>query len=98
MTTTVKKHPIHALLGLTKMTDGVVAPILDASLKGLQTNATIYNKPPVDLTNYGNAISAYEGSIPAALDGSKTAVAQKKKLREVAIKMYRQFAHYVEAN
>jgi len=45
------------------------------------------------LTAYGAAISAYEGSIPAALDGSKTAVALKNKLRHAAIKMYSQLAH-----
>ena len=56
--------------------------MLDSSLKGLLANAGIYTKPPFDLTTYGNAITAYEGSIPAALDGSKTAVAQKEKLKD----------------
>jgi hypothetical protein len=98
MTTTVKKTPIHAVVGLMRMADGVVAPMLDSSLKGLLANAAIYTKTPIDLTAYGNAITAYKDSIPAALDGSKTAVAQKNKLKEAAIRMYTQLAHYVEAN
>jgi len=98
MTTIVKRKPIRALLRLSKMTDGVVGPILDSSLKGLSVNTNVYSKPPIDLPIYGNAIAAYKASIPAALDGSKTAVALKKRLRDVAIKMYVQLAHYVEAN
>jgi hypothetical protein len=98
MTTIVKKTPIHALHGLTKMLDGVVTPLLDSSLKGLLANPVIYAKPPVDLATYGTGISSYEASIPAALDGGKTAVAQKNKLRHAAIKMYDLLAHYVELN
>jgi hypothetical protein len=99
MTTTIKKTPIiHAVVGLRRMADGIVAPMLDSSVKGLLANAGIYTKTPIDLTAYGSAITAYEGSIPAALDGSKTAVAQKNKFKEAAIRMYTQLAHYVEAN
>jgi hypothetical protein len=98
MTTTVKKVPIHAVVGLRRMADGIAAPMLDSSLKGLLANAGIYTKPPVDLTTYGNNITAYKDSIPAAIDGSKTAVAQRNKLKEAAIKNYTELAHYVEAN
>ena len=97
MTTPITPKPIHALIGLTKMTDGVLDPILDASLKGLLDNAKIYSKPPVDLNDYANDISAYKASIPAALDGSKTATAQKNKLRRTVIKKYKLLAHYVES-
>jgi hypothetical protein len=98
MTTPVKAKEPRALVGVTKLPDGNFTQILDGSLKGLLANTTIYNKTPVDLTSYGNAISAYEGSIPAANDGGKTAIAQKNKLRGAATKMYKQLAHYVEAN
>jgi hypothetical protein len=97
MTTTPNPKPIHALIGLTHMTDGVLGPILDASLKGLLDNAKIYNKPPVDLNDYANAITVYKASIPASLDGSKTATAQKNKLRRAVIKLYKQLAHYAES-
>src|SRR5271169_3118465 len=98
MTTTVKKTPIHAIGGLHKLTDGVLTPILDATVKGLTANAAAYPKPPIDITTYGNAVSAYDAAIPAALDGSKTAKAQKNKLKSAAIKAYDQNAKYVEAN
>jgi hypothetical protein len=52
----------------------------------------------VDLTLYGNGIAAYETSIPAALDGSKTANAQKKKLLAAVTNMYVELAQYVGAN
>jgi len=98
MTTTSHPKQIHAVLGLTKMTDGIVVPILKNSLQGLTANAAIYNKPSVDLAAYGSAISDYEASIPPSLDGGKTALEKKRKLRNVAITMYKQLAHYVEAN
>jgi hypothetical protein len=98
MTTKVKKEPIHAIGSLNKMTDGVLSPYLDATVKGLTANATIYPKPPIDLTTYGTAVSAYDASITAALDGGRTAVAQKNKLKKAAIKLYGQQAKYVEAN
>jgi hypothetical protein len=89
---------IRALLGLTKMTDGIVVPLLKGSLKGLTANSNIFNKPPVDLTAYSAAIEAFEASIPPAMDGSKTAVAQKNNLRKAVLQMYSQLARYVETN
>jgi len=99
MASTAKVRPkkIRAIVGLDKMPDGSVTPLLDGSLKGLTAHADIF-KPPVDVTTYGTAITAYEGAIPAALDGSKTAVAQKNKLRNAAVKMYSLNAKYVETN
>ena len=97
MSTPTSPKPIHALIGLTHLTDGDVTPILDASLQGMLANTKIYSKPPVDLNDYNNHISAYKSSIPAAQDGSKTAVAQTKKLRHAAMLDYKQLARYVEA-
>jgi hypothetical protein len=98
MSETAKGKKIRALIGLTKMTDSAVKSMLDAALNGLRDNATAFPKPPVELPAYQAAIEAYHASIPAALDGSKTAIAQKTKLRDAAIKLYVQLAHYVEAN
>ena len=98
MTTTVKKPPIHAIGGLNKLSDGVLSPYLDATVKGLTANATVYPKPPIDLATYGNAVSAYDASITAALEGGKTVIAQKNKLKKAVIKLYDQQARYVEAN
>ena len=90
--------PIHPLLGIAKMVDGLVVPILKGSLQGLTANANLFNKPPVDLATYAAAISDYEQSLPAALDGGKTAIEKKNRLRNAAIKMYKLLANYVELN
>ncbi len=98
LTTSTQVKKIRAIVGLAKMPDENVKPFLHGSLKGLSDNAAIFAKPPVELAIYQAAIEAYEAAIPAALDGSKTAIAQKNKLRDAAIRMYIQLAHYVEAN
>jgi len=43
-------------------------------------------------------IDGYLAAVPVALDGSRTAIAHKNKLRNAAIRMYGELAHYVEAN
>src|SRR5262245_23616856 len=98
MSETTKGKRIRALIGLTKMTDSAVKSLFDAALNGLRDNATAFPKPPVELPVTQAAIEAYNAAIPAALDGSKTAIAQKTKLRDAAIRIYAQLAHYVEAN
>jgi hypothetical protein len=98
MATSPEPKQIRPFLGVKALKDGALTPILDSSVKGLIANAIIYNRLPVDLPSYQQSVAAYESSIPATLDGSKTAVAQKKKLRSAAIKMYSQIAHYVAAN
>ena len=95
-TTNPKK--IRALVGLRKLPEGTLKDLLAGSLKGLTENATVFPKPPIALADYQAAIDAYEAFIPAALDGSKTAVAHKNKLLHAAMRMYVEIAHYVEAN
>jgi hypothetical protein len=98
MTTTAEPMKIRPFIGVKPLKDGDLTPLLDASVKGLLANAAIYQRLPVDLPVYQQGVTAFEASIPAALDGGKAAVAQKKKLRAAAIKMYVQTAHYVAAN
>ena len=95
---TPKPKKIKAIVGLDKMPDVNITPLLDASLTGLTANAAIFPKPPLDLATYQAAITAYKASIAAAIDGSKTAISQKKKLRHAVLKFYAELAHYVEAN
>ena len=89
---------IRVRLGLTKMVDGIIVSILKCSLKGLAANAEIFTKPPIDLAAYAAAIASYEDSLPAAMDGGKTAVEQKNKFRGEAIRMYTILGHYVEGH
>ena len=97
MSTPTKLRRIRALIGLTKLPDERVTSVLNDSLKGLTTNATLFSKPPIDFTTYQAAIDAYKDAQPAANDGSRTAISQKNKLRDVAIRMYVHLAHHVEA-
>jgi hypothetical protein len=94
---TIKSTTIHAIHGLTKMTDPVLTPVLDATVKGLTANSSVYSTPSIPMATYSAGVSAYEAAISAALDGGKIAVAQKNKLRSAAIKMYDQLAAYVTA-
>ena len=81
-----KPKKIRALVGLGKLPEGTIKDLLAASLKGLTENATVFPKPPIALADYQAAIDAYEAFIPAALDGSKTAVAHKNKLLHAAMR------------
>ena len=98
MTSEVKGKKIRARYGLTRLPDGDVGHLLVSSLNGLTNNATIYSKPPINPAVYQGAITAYQGAVPVALDGSRTAIAHKNKLRAAATRMYVELAHYVEAN
>src|SRR5262245_3036365 len=98
MTSKVKGKKIRALYGFTKAPDGEFGQLLVSALDGLTENADIYDKTPIDLAVYRTAIDAYQALLPAALDGSKTAIAHKNRLREDALRMYVQLAHYAEAN
>jgi hypothetical protein len=98
-TKTTKPKKIRARYGLTKLPEGTITALLEASLKGLTDHATVFPKPPVDLKTYQAGITAYEAAIPqATVDKGKNAVALKNKLRDAAVKMYTENAHYVEAN
>jgi hypothetical protein len=94
----VKGKKIRARLGLQKLADGDVGQLLVNSLNGLTTNAAIFSKTPIDLAIYKDAINDFLAAVPVALDGSRTAIARKKKLRDRAIRMYEELAHYVESN
>lgn len=76
--------------------DGLVSR-LNAIHDSIAGNAA-FPSPPVDLAAFKAAISNYAASIVVALDGSKQAIGNKKKLREVAVNMVEQLGHYVEAN
>jgi hypothetical protein len=98
MGTEVKPKKIRARLGLTKLSDGDLGHLLVNSLNGLTTNAAIFSKLPVDPVIYKDTINDFLAAVPVALDGSKTAIVRKNKLRERAIRIYEELAHYVEAN
>ena len=92
-----KPKTIKAAFGPIKTTtDGNALPIFDAVLKGLGAHLDLFPKLPVDLATFEAAVNTYKAAIPAALDGSRSANAQKKKLRKEAIQMYELNGKYVE--
>ena len=52
---------------------------------------------PFDIAVFKTAIDGYAAAVNEALDGSKKAIAERNRQREVVIKMLRQLAHHVEA-
>jgi len=62
------------------------------------TGNTNYPNPPVDLTVFKTALDTYSLDITASADGSKKAIAVKKKQAKLVVHMLRQYATYVEAN
>jgi hypothetical protein len=97
-TTDPEPKKIKAVVALNRLGDGNITPLLDAALTGLQGHPDLFPKPPVDLATYEAAMNAYKAAIPAALDGSRTANAQKKKLRRQVIQYYELNGKYVEQN
>jgi hypothetical protein len=93
--TKVKK--LIALFSFLRLPDDSFVSRLTAIHDAMLGN-TAYPAPPIDLATFKTAITNYAASVVAALDGSKRAIGNKKKLREVVVKMAEQLGHYVEAN
>ena len=95
---TTIKHKLKALFDFLQLPDGdTFVSRLTAIHDALSGNAAFPN-PPVDLAAFKTAIGNYAAAVVIALDGSKQAIANRKKLREVVVKMAEQLGHYVEAN
>ena len=54
--------------------------------------------PPINPVDLKAQVETYASLIAAAADGSKKAIAERKKQRAVVVKMLRQLGHWVEAN
>jgi hypothetical protein len=92
--TKVKK--LKALLSFFRLPDDPFVSRVTAIHDGILAN-TVFSPTPIDMATFKGAISNYAASAVAALDGSKQAILNKKKLREVVVKMTEQLAHHVEA-
>jgi hypothetical protein len=63
----------------------------------MKINIHLFPKTPVDLDEFLALVDKYDHAIIVATDGSKTAISQRNKLREQAIKMATLLGHYVES-
>ena len=86
---------IHVKLGYGPLADKDVATQGVAVVDGLTNNLKLQN-PPVKPEDLKAQIDIYASLIAAAADGSKKAIAERKKQRAVVVKMLRQLGHWVE--
>src|SRR5437879_11855862 len=93
-----KTKPIKAKTGLTKTAPADVLSSANAVLNGISADTADYPNPSVDMATFKANIDTLSSDITAALDGGKKAIAQRNHQVEVVIRMFRQLAHYVEAN
>jgi hypothetical protein len=77
--------------------DKDVATQAVAVVDGMTNNPKLVN-PPVNPADLKTQVETYASLIAAAADGSKKAIAERKKQRAVVVKMLRQLGHWVEAN
>jgi len=88
---------LKARSSFRRLSDGSFVSRLNAIHDAMAGNPA-YPNPPVNLADFKTAIIDYGASIVTALDGGKQAVAEKRKRRDLVVKMVEQLAHYVEAN
>jgi hypothetical protein len=88
---------LRARLGYTRDPDGKVSTRGKVVLKGMKDYKNKFPNPPVKLSDLQAAVDDFDRSRTQALDGGKKAFAQKKKCRQILIKMLKQLGHYVEA-
>ena len=86
---------IHVNVGYGALSDKDVATQGVAVVDGMTNNPKFANLPinPADLKTQ---VETYASLIAAAADGSKKAIAERKKQRAVVVKMLRQLGHWVE--
>ena len=88
---------IHVNVGFGPLSDKDVATRGVAVVNGLTNNPKFPN-PPINPADLKTQIDTYASLIAASADGSKKAIAERKKHRAVVVKMLRQLGHWVEAN
>jgi len=94
MTTKVKM--IRPNLGFAKLLDADFVSRINAIETGMNSNPA-YPNPPVAIAVLKTAGDAYAAAIAIALDGSKTAIADRRKKKEEVIAMLRLLGPYVES-
>src|SRR5215471_1970974 len=91
------KRKLKALFDFLRMPDRDTFISRVTAIGDALTGNAAFPNPPVDMAVFKTAIRSYAAAVVVALDGSKQAIANRKKLREVVVKMVEQLGHYVEA-
>ena len=91
-----KVKQIRPKLESSRLPDPDMLSRVTAIQTGLYPNPA-FPSPPVDAASFTAAVAGYSAAIAAALDGGKTAIAERHKRREVLIAMLRLLGSYVES-
>src|SRR3989442_13138893 len=84
---TVNAKPIKALVGFKKTAPNEDLARATAVYTGIKENPTDYPAPTFDLLVFKGVIDTLAAKIPAALDGSRKAIADRNHQREVVIRV-----------
>src|SRR2546423_954689 len=87
---------IRAILGFSRRSNGYVRLRGYAVLNGMEANPN-FPKPPVPLSDLKTSLENLDAAMAHALDGSKQALAERQKCREIVIDMLQQLGHHVES-
>ena len=91
-----KTTVIRPQLGFLALTRAALLHRANAIFSGTMGNPA-YPNPPVDAATFKSVIDGYSAALTAALDGSKTAIAEREKQRHELIAILRKLGHYVES-
>src|SRR3954447_1559727 len=90
-------NQIRVKLSYGTVNDKDVATQAVAVVDGMTNNPKLPNSP-INVADLKAQVETYASLIAAAADGSKKAIAERKKQRAILVKMLRQLGHWVEAN
>lgn len=88
---------VRVKLAYAGIADMQVATQGIAVVDGMTNNTKLPN-PPVKPADLKTEVDSYASLIAASADGSKKAITEREKQREVVVTMLRQLGHWVEAN
>jgi hypothetical protein len=88
---------LRIVLGFKRLSPANLVARVNAVIKGMTGNSR-YPSPPIDMPTLTAAVNSFWASVSMALDGGKTAIAQRAAQGEIVKQMLRQLARYVEAN
>ncbi len=90
---------IHPVVGLGPLSDADLEQAAGAIHTGVYFSGNFTAPPPpINEATFKAQLDRFSASTIAAADGSRKAIAQSKKERQLLLRMIRQLGHYVEAN
>src|SRR5438309_11794054 len=98
MSTTTKQKPIKAITNFRRMGPEIVVSNSEAIQAHFENNPNLTAPLPVDMATVKAATAQLLAKNAAAVDGGKTANAEKHHQKDVVVGLLEQLAHYAEVN